>query len=106
MVAHPPSEIIVEVYRLVFPEWDDIEQITGGWPTSGYKLTCYITGKLIEWQHKYKGDWGAGIWMNKGFSVDRSLGDWEVQRDNITVVLKNRGFEKEGGSRNDAAAGG
>ena len=79
------SEALVDMYKLVLPEWDLIEKING-FPEAGHKLWKYICRRFIEFDHKHHPNvFNGGIWLNTGFTSNSELGDWEIRFDNCTV---------------------
>ena len=84
--SNDQSEACVALYRLAFPEWDELKSIDG-WPGIGKEAGLYILKKFMEFDRKHHPDvLNGGLWMNKGFSVhdgtDMGLGPWELCTDN------------------------
>ena len=80
------GDALVGIYRLVFPEWDDIELIKG-FPEAGNELWKHICRCFIEFDRKHHPDvFPGGIWMNTGFSSNPKLESWEISFDNCSVV--------------------
>lgn len=81
----------VELYKLAFPDWDNITSINP-WPLIGNEAGLYIMGKFMEFDRKHHPNvMNGGLWMNKGFSHLNSeqqkykLGAWELTTDNCKV---------------------
>ena len=80
------SDVVVELYKMVFPDWDNITHVEG-WPTvnkaTGNKLfNLFIDFDKIHHPKVIRG----GLWMNNGFSTveDMGLNDWQVARCEVT----------------------
>jgi hypothetical protein len=79
------SDALVEIYKLVFPEWDAIEKING-FPKAGAELWKYICRGFMAFDRKHHPNvFNGGIWMNTGFTSNTELGPWEISFDNCTV---------------------
>ncbi len=85
-------EVALALYRLVYPDWDNIESIDG-WPKAGVEVSAYLMQKFITFDRKHHGhklygdvrDRGVmpgGLWLSKGFSTigTEHLLPWEVER--------------------------
>ena len=73
------ANLVVELYRLVFPNWDDIEKVNG-FPRCGEVLNKYLFRKFIDFDQKHHPNvMNGGVWMNNGWSADEGMGDWEVE---------------------------
>ena len=79
------ADALVEIYKLVFPEWDQITKIHG-FPEAGNGLWKWICRGFIEFDRKHHPDvFHGGIWMNTGFSSNGHLEDWEISFENCSV---------------------
>lgn len=79
------SDALVEIYKLVFPEWDAIEKING-FPGAGAELWKYICRGFMAFDRKYHPTvFNGGIWMNTGFTSNTELDPWEISFNNCTV---------------------
>lgn len=86
---------LVALYKMVYPEWDDIERIDGHPVCNVYtwKIICSwfqeLTGRLNKDRAYDKQVMPGGAWMNTGFSGQRDsavpLKDWEVQRASFAM---------------------
>lgn len=79
----------VELYKLAFPDWDDITEIDG-WPIVGEKAAWYIMGKFMEYDRKHHPKVvEGGLWMKRGFSTydnkNIGIGPWELTTHNCKV---------------------
>ena len=84
------SKCLIEIYKLVFPDWDNIIEVKG-WPTCGVALWKYICTKFVEFDKVHhprviNGD----MWLNNGFSSSESVKDWEVSIKDVVVVLNDK----------------
>ncbi len=82
-------EIMISIYKMVFPNWDDIESIDG-WPTISNFTSHKIFGLFMAFDAKNNPDvLPGGLWMNKGFSTLKSdhLLDWVVDMSTCTIKL-------------------
>ena len=80
-------EAFVEIYRLVLPDWDKIEKVSG-FPEAGNELWKFICRQFIEFDGIHHPDvFKGGLWMNNGFSSNGNLSPWEISFENCTVTL-------------------
>jgi hypothetical protein len=81
------AEVLIDLYRLVFPDWDKIKKLHG-WPKIGKVAADHIACKYREFDRQHHpGVMPMGLWMNNGFSVhgNENLDPWEVSTDNVEV---------------------
>jgi hypothetical protein len=79
------DQVLVDIYKMVLPEWDDIK-LVHGYPKVGSGLWKFICGCFQDFDSKYHPHvMHGGIWVNTGFSADRELGPWEICFDNCSV---------------------
>ncbi len=72
------SEIIIALYRMVFPDWDNISKIHG-YPVVGIELWKFIARQFQNFDRKHHPNlMPGGCWMNQGFSSDPELDQWEI----------------------------
>jgi len=84
--ASHQSECLVNIYKIVFPEWDLIERIKG-YPTVGCYMWLYISSKFIEFDKIHHPEcFNSGLWINNGFSSSMELGDWEISLERCKVT--------------------
>ena len=107
--AHDNQEAVLNaLYRLAFPEWDDIKSVDG-WPAVGKEAGLYIMRKFMAFDRKHHpAVFNGGLWMNNGFSIydGTSLGPWELSTDNCNVqkMARSPGPQPRDPSRNLASA--
>ena len=83
------EQVLVGLYRMVFPDWDRISKIHG-YPEAGDDLWKFICQQFQTFDRVHHPDCMAGgSWMNTGFSVNHNLDDWEIGFDNCTVQYSN-----------------
>ena len=82
------QQVLVDIYRLVFPDWEQIEQING-FPSAGNDLWKLICNLFIEFDRKnHPNCFAGGAWLNKGFSVNKNLLPWEISFEKCRIVMK------------------
>jgi len=81
------SDALLDIYKLVLPDWDRIEKVEG-FPEAGNDLWKFICRQFIEFDQKHHPDvFKGGIWMNNGFSSNGHLEPWEINFDNCKVIM-------------------
>ena len=81
------SDTLIDIYKLVFPDWDRIEKIHG-FPEAGNDLWKFICRQFIAFDEKYHPNvFKGGIWMNSGFSSNGYLDPWELSFENCTTIM-------------------
>ena len=98
----PQSDVLVSIYKLIFPDWDKIKSIGSPehtWPQCN-KFTwgeiCRMFQNFDDLQNRKrpfdKEVMPGGAWLNSGFSsTDKSceeLADWEVRLCPVTYYEK------------------
>ena len=79
------KDVLIELYKLVFPEWDRISKMIG-YPEVGNELWQFICRRFQKFdQEHHPGFMPGGAWMNTGFSVNPKLDPWEVDFTNCCV---------------------
>lgn len=77
----------VAVYTMTFPDWEKIVEIDG-WPACGEKMHNYLFKKFIHLDREHHPEvMAGGLWMNRGFSINRKLGDWEIDVSQAKIKL-------------------
>ena len=89
-----PNELLVEIYGIVFPDFERIEKIEG-WPSISRKCWVEICEMFIHLDRTTSVT-PAFVWMNSGFSAVESLEDTEVDLSSCTVYFKGEGPYKYG----------
>ena len=80
------ADAMVNLYKLVFPDWNEIAKIDG-FPRCDKDLCVYICRCFIAFDEKHHPNViKGGLWLNNGFS---SLGaddlDWEIDANDIPI---------------------
>ena len=79
------QDILVDLYKLVLPEWEKISKVTGH-PQVNEEMWRFICRLFQDFDQKHHtGCMPGGAWMNWGFSVDRELKAWTVDFKNCEV---------------------
>lgn len=81
------AEVMVGLYRMVFPDYDKIAAFEG-WPTVSKETAKLLCGKFIKFDQKHHPDVVAGgLWINNGFSTleETPLKLWEVDPSTCPV---------------------
>ena len=82
-------DVIIALYKIVFPQWDDIEKIEG-WPRVNKLTWGHICTKFFEFDKQHHPTvMAGGCWMNSGFGSDDTLPNWKISMDGVNVVLKS-----------------
>ena len=82
------ADVIVSIYRIVFPRWDEIKKIDG-WPRVNKRTWGYICTKFFAFDKAHHPNvMAGGAWMNSGFGSDDSLPNWKVSMDGVSVTYK------------------
>jgi hypothetical protein len=86
--ARDQAEALVKIYQLFVPNFEGIERLEGS-PACGMILHRFIFEKFVAFDCiHHPGNLAGGLWMNKGFSEDLTLLNWEVNLDNCRVRLR------------------
>lgn len=84
--AEDQEAAAIAVYTMAFPDWEKIVSIEGH-PACGEVMQNYLFKKFICLDRKFHPEvMAGGLWLNKGFSIDRKLGPWEIDASRATVV--------------------
>ena len=81
------SDALIDIYKMVFPDWDRIEKIEGH-PEAGKSLWSFIFKQFSEFDRKYHPKvYSGGIWFNTGFSSNTDLDPWMISFENCKVIM-------------------
>ena len=74
------------LYKLVFPDWDEIKKING-WPKCGREIGTYIMEKFIQYDQACHPDvMAGGSWaMGNGWSTRDDIPAWSVDASECEV---------------------
>jgi hypothetical protein len=82
------QEVMIKLYKLAIPEWDNIKKLTG-WPKISNDTWTYICKLFIEFDRKNHPDvMAGGCWMNSGFSIEK-IPDWIIQPIEPDKIIYN-----------------
>jgi len=81
------KDVLIDLYRMVLPNWDAIERIEG-YPEAGKDLWEFICERFIEFDRKYHPKvFKGGIWLNTGFSFNKKIDPWKVSIENCRITM-------------------
>src|SRR5438105_4423522 len=85
--AKSQEDYLVGIYRLVFPNWDDIETIHR-WPSCNSETWGMICRMAMAWDELNCPEvLAGGAWMNNGFSSDNNIKqNWRVSTRKCRLV--------------------
>ena len=88
--AKEQADYLIGIYKLVFPEWDEIDSIDG-YPSCNSNTWTHICDLAMEFDKRcHPNVMAGGAWMNQGFSSNNELDDWTVSRDSCSVKYHTR----------------
>jgi len=74
----------LNLYKFAIPAFDQVKQIKG-FPLISEKTAEYCLDKLHE---KTNDPWEVNsLWLNKGFSSEHGISDWEISTENIPIKM-------------------
>ena len=83
--AKHQQDLVAGVYKLVFPQWDNIKKI-GGWPTCSDAMYKHMSRKCQDFDLEHHPDvFAGGLWMNNGFSTLNNGQIVDDDRETFTV---------------------
>ena len=84
--AQSQEDYLVGIYKLVFPNWDQIEKVNG-WPSCNEHTWKAICRMAMDWDQKHVSSLAGGAWMNNGFSTGegKNLPNWAVKTCPVTL---------------------
>jgi hypothetical protein len=84
-------DVLLGLYRLALPNWDQIEYILSGRPRigeAGWHAICSLFQEFDHRHHAKEDIFPGGLWLTNGFEPDPGLGDWEVDTSSLELALK------------------
>lgn len=79
------EQVLIGLYRMVFPDWDQIAKING-YPEAGDDLWKFICRLFQKFDQDHHPDcMPGGAWMNTGFSVNHNLEGWGISFENCQL---------------------
>ena len=86
--AKHQQDYVIDLYRLVFRDWEQIESIEGH-PKVSRKTSEYIFEKAKSFDKKHHDCLAGGLWFSMGFSTcDKGVKDWEVDLFPCSCYMK------------------
>ena len=83
--AEKQADYAISLYRLAFPEWDNIKHVDG-YPRVSETTNKYIFGKAISFdKEKHPNVMNGGLWLNIGFGSNEEVKDWEITLEDCVV---------------------
>ena len=80
------SQVIVEIYKIFFSDWDKIKMIKG-FPKAGHGLSAHIWKRFMEFDKKnHPSVMAGGLRMNSGFGENKELKDWQVDISTCEII--------------------
>ncbi len=80
------KEALIAIYRLVFPDMDNIKKIEGH-PVADKNLWTYIWRLFIQLDRKcHPQEFAGAIWINKGFGMNSGLESWSIDISKCRVI--------------------
>ncbi|MBF0204555.1 MAG: hypothetical protein HQK67_09640 [Desulfamplus sp.] len=84
--ANSNTEALVEIYKLIFPDMDNIKKIEGH-PVAGKNLWTYIWRLFMQLDRKcHPEEFAGSIWINKGWGMNSGLTPWSIDISNCRVI--------------------
>lgn len=80
------ADVLIDLYKLVFPDWDRIEKIEGH-PEVGRTFWKFVFSLFSRFDRKHHPKvYPGGLWFNTGFSSSNQLNPWEISFKTCTVI--------------------
>lgn len=84
------ADVLIDLYQLVFPNWNQIEYISQV-PKIGTDLWLFISRGFVDFDLKHHPEIHAGgLWMDLGFSNNDFLGPWDIDLGACGAVMKKK----------------
>jgi len=86
--ASSNQEALFEIYKLIFPDMDNIKKIEGH-PVADKNLWTYIWRLFIQLDRKcHPQEFAGAIWINKGFGMNSGLKSWSIDLSKCNVLYE------------------
>jgi hypothetical protein len=84
-------DVLLGLFRLAIPNWDQVEYVLEGKPHIGESGWHTIYGLFRNFNENHPGEniFPGGIWLSMGFSIDRTLGAWEIDISEMKFTLNS-----------------
>lgn len=87
--AETQADYVIGLYRLAFPRWDEIKEVSSGWPMVSNAMAEYLMAKAIAWDIEANVQaMHGGMWMNQGFSSDSNVVGWDIKTDHCEITYE------------------
>jgi hypothetical protein len=84
--ASSNTEALFEIYKLIFPDIEQIQKIEGH-PVADKNLWTYIWRMFIQLDRKcHPQEFAGAIWINKGFGMNSGLKSWSIDISKCKVI--------------------
>ncbi len=81
-------DVLIAIYKVVFPDWDDIEAVSGS-PSVSPKTWQDICGMFIEFDKVHHPTvLAGGCWLNRGFDSLSKAEDGTVDISSLEIEYK------------------
>jgi hypothetical protein len=83
-------DALLGLFRMVISDWDRVEYILEGTPSMGEEGWHEIYDLFRKFNDAHPGEnvFPGGLWLGMGFSVDKTLGPWEVDTSKVKLIYK------------------
>ena len=84
-VSEHQADVLVGLYSMVYPSWDDIAKVQG-YPKISDATNKKLFEKFIKFDLKHHPEvMAGGCWMNNGFSGEKDIAEWHVEPAEVTL---------------------
>ncbi len=83
------AEVLIELYRLIFPDWERIVKLEG-YPAINDHTWNEIGELFIAFDHLHHPDvFAGGCWMNRGFTIEKDIPDWTASLETCQAITNH-----------------
>ena len=85
-------DVLLGLYALAVPNWDDVEYVIDGKPRigeEGWRKIYSRFKKFDEMHHDEEAILPGGIWLGQGFAMDKKLAGWEVDTSEMKLKFRS-----------------
>ncbi len=84
-VSEHQADVLVGLYSMVYPNWDDIAKVEGH-PKISDTTNKLLFEKFIKFDQEHHPEvMAGGCWMNNGFSGEQNIAEWYVEPAEVTL---------------------
>jgi hypothetical protein len=81
------AEVLIALYKMIFPDWEDIEELQG-WPAINNYTWEEIAFLFVEFDKIYHPKvFAGGCWVNRGFTIGEAP-NWTADLSRCEIVYK------------------